>query len=99
MLQHQITVEPYLGDSAYGPTYGPAVLAVPAFVDEQTKRIAGPNGTQVTSSSQAYCALDTTAPALSRITLADGTVTVVINSLRRDGGNFGAPNHLELQLQ
>ncbi|MEY9837443.1 hypothetical protein [Streptacidiphilus sp. EB103A] len=99
LLQHRITIEPYLGDSAYGPKYGPAVPGVPAFVDEQTKRVAGPNGTQVTSSSQAICALGTNAPALSRITLADGTVTAVINALRRDGGNLGTPDHLELQLQ
>jgi hypothetical protein len=26
-------------------------------------------------------------------------VTTVINALRRDGGNFGTPDHLELQLQ
>jgi hypothetical protein len=99
LLQHEITIEPYLGDSAYGPKYGPAVTTVPAFVDQQTKRVAGPNGTQITSSSQAFCALDINAPALSRITLANGTVTTVINALRRDGGNFGTPDHLELQLQ
>ena len=98
MLQHRITIEPYLGESANGPRYGPPVANVRAFVDEQTKRVAGPNGTQVTSSSQVYCLLSTVAPPLSRVTLADGTVTAVINALRRDGGSFNTPDHLELQL-
>lgn len=96
--QHRITIEPYEGPGAYGPVYGAPVPNVPAFVDEQTRRVAGPDGTQVTSSSTAYCPLDTVAPAQSRITLADGTVTAVINAKRRDGGAFNTPDHLELQL-
>lgn len=97
MRQHRITVEPYLGAGAYGPLYGPAV-PVGCFLDENTHTVRSPNGTQVTSSSTALCALDTAAPALSRVTLADGRTTTVINALRRDGGRLPVPSHLELQL-
>lgn len=98
LLRHRITIEVYQGDSAYGPTFGAPLPDVRAFVDQQTKRVAGPNGTQVTSSSQVYCPLNTVAPALSRITLADGTATAVINAIRHDGSGLGTPDHLELQL-
>lgn len=97
LLQHSITVEPYLGSSAYSPKYGPAV-AVRCFLDQQTRTVRASDGTQTTSSSTAYARLDTVAPALSRVTLPDGRVTSVLASLRRDGGKFPVPSHLELQL-
>lgn len=98
LLRHQVTVEPYAGASAYGPTYGDAV-AVRCFLDQQTRQVRDPGGVQVVSSSTAYCPLGTAAPAQSRVTLPDGQTTIVINALRRDGAGLGTPDHLELQLQ
>jgi hypothetical protein len=98
LLRHSVTAEPFAGTTAYGPTYGPAV-SVRCFLDQQTKQVRAPDGLQVVSSSQVYCPLDTVAPAQSRVTLPDGTQTIVINALRRDGGGLGTPDHLELQLQ
>lgn len=99
LLVHRITVEPYTGESANGPVYGPPVANVRAFVDQQTRRVTAPNGEQVISGSTAICPLSTVAPAQSRITLADGTVTLVINAKRRDAPGLPTPDHLELQLQ
>lgn len=96
--QHTITVEPYFGDAGRGPTYGPAA-EVKCFLDQKTRLVRDATGRQVTSSSTAYCVLDTTAPVESRVTLPDGRKTFVIAALRRDGGRLPTPNHLEVQLQ
>ena len=98
LFGHAITIEPYLGDTAYGPKYGAPVPDVPCFLDGATRAVRGPDGTRVMSSSTAYAALDTVAPALSRVTLPDGRQTTVIVALRRDGGGLPVPDHLEIQL-
>lgn len=98
MMQHSVIIEPYLGSTAYGPKYGPGV-AVPCFLDEKTQTVRAADGTETTSSSTAYTRLDTVAPALSRVTLPDGRVTSVLAALRRDGGKFPTPSHLELQFR
>lgn len=97
MLRHEVTVEPYLGQSAYGPRYGPPA-AVRCFLDEQTRMVRAADGTQVSSTSTARAPLVTVAPAQSRVTLPDGRVTSVIAALQRDGGGLPVPSHLELQL-
>jgi hypothetical protein len=97
-LIHEITVEPYGGESSTGTLYGPPV-AVRCFLDEQARAVRTPGGEQVTSTSTAYADLATVAPALSRVTLPGGRTTTVIQAKRRDGGRFGTPNHLEIQLE
>lgn len=98
LMQHAVTVEPYTGDGAYGPTYGAAV-AVRCLLDEQTRMVRDKDGRQVSSTSTIYCPLSTVAPPGSKATLPDGRQTFVIAALRRDGGRLGTPNHLEVQLQ
>ncbi|KJK40443.1 hypothetical protein UK15_07675 [Streptomyces variegatus] len=95
---HEITVEPYGGESSTGTLYGPPV-AVRCFFDEQTRAVRSPGGEQVTSTSTVYADLATEAPALSRVTLPDGRTTTVIQAKRRDGRGLGTPNHLEIQLE
>lgn len=99
LLRHTVTVEPYGGDSAYGPVFGTAV-SVKGFLDQKTRLVRDKDGHEVTSSSTFYCQLDAvTAPAQSRVTLPDGSQTTVIQALRRDGGGLPTPDHLELRLQ
>lgn len=96
-FQHDVSIEPFLGTSAYGPRYGdPATVT--GFLDARTRMVRDTAGTQVTSTSTVLCPLDTVAPAQSRVTLPDGRVTTVIAALRRDGGKLPVPSHLELQL-
>lgn len=97
LLRHTVTIEPYLGQSAYGPRYA-APVTVKGFLDEQTRMVRAADGTQVSSSSMFRPQLDIAAPAQSRVTLPDGRVTSVIAALRRDGGGLPVPSHLELQL-
>ncbi|MFD3835308.1 hypothetical protein ACFWWC_03500 [Streptomyces sp. NPDC058642] len=95
---HEITVEPYDGESSTGSLYG-APVTVKCFLDEQTRAVRTPGGEQVTSTSTAYADLETVAPALSRVSLPDGRATTVIQAKRRDGTGLGTPNHLEIQLE
>lgn len=97
LLRHQIVVEPYLGDGAYGPQHGIPVH-VRCFLDQQTRMVRSATGTEVTSTGTAYCPLATVAPPDSRVTLPDGRQATVIAALRRDGGGLATPNHLEVQL-
>lgn len=98
LLRHQVTVEPYIGDGAYGPVYGPSTT-VRAMVDEQTREVRAPDGEQVTSSSTVYCRPEVDAPPQSRVTLPSGRTTRVIAAHPRDGGGLPTPDHIEIQLE
>lgn len=98
LRRHRVDIEPYKGDSAYGPRYRPVVAQVRGFLDQQTRLVRAADGSQVTSTSTFYCLLSVDAPAGSRVTLPDGRRTTVIAALRRDGKGLPTPDHLELQL-
>lgn len=97
LLGHRVTVEPYLGASAYGPKFGPPVM-VQCYLDEQTRTVRAPAGQEVTSSSTVYARPGLVCPPESRVTLPDGRVTQVIARLDRSGGGMPTPDHVEVQL-
>lgn len=97
-LRHEVTVEPYEGDSANGPLYGDPV-AVRCWLEARTRMVRAGNGREVTSGATFYCRLDAVqAPPESRVTLPDGRQTTVIDQARHDGGGLPTPDHLEVQL-
>ncbi|MFI7014387.1 hypothetical protein [Streptomyces sp. NPDC050164] len=97
-LRHQVTVEPYEGNSAVGEVYGDPVL-VRCWLEKKTRLVSAPDGRQVTSSSTFYCRLGAVdAPPESRVTLPDGRKTTVIEQIENDGGGLPLPDHLEVQL-
>ncbi|MEU5608452.1 hypothetical protein AB0H03_06790 [Streptomyces sparsogenes] len=98
LLRHNITIEAFEGSGAYGDYYAEPVT-VRCYLDQQTRLVKAPDGTDTTSSSTVYCPLNTTAPPGSRVTLPDGRQTKVIAALRRDGGGLPTPDHLEVQLE
>jgi hypothetical protein len=97
LLVHQVTVTAYLGDVADGPSWG-VPTTVRCFLDQGTRMVRNREGREVSSSSTAYCPLDTVAPPESQVTLPDGRQVTVIQALRRDGGTLPLPAHLEIQL-
>ncbi|CAM5589260.1 hypothetical protein [Streptomyces purpurascens] len=99
LMRHQVTIEPYLGDSSTGRKYGPPVEVKKCFVDEQTRVVRTPAGEQVTSTSTVYADPGTQAPPLSRVTLPSGRATTVIQAKDRDGGGLPTPDHVEIQLE
>lgn len=98
LLRHRVTVEPYLGEGANGPSYGPPVADVRAFVEEASKTVRSADGTLVTLTATVLVRLSVVAPDQSRVTLADGRTATVYQAKRRDGGGLPTPDHLELQL-
>ncbi|MFD8948991.1 hypothetical protein ACFV0B_09080 [Streptomyces xanthophaeus] len=79
-LTHRVTIEPYLGDSAYGPTYGPPVPGIRAMV-------AGP---QIITAPGVDC------PLGSRITLPDGRTTTAVTVVDHSAPGLPVPDCLEV---
>lgn len=97
-LQHQVTVEPYEGNTAKGPAFGTPVT-VRCWLEETNRMVRSPDGNEVVSSAQFYCRLDAVeAPPESRVTLPSGRVTTVLTAARRDAGGLPLPAHLEVSL-
>lgn len=96
LLQHQVTIEPFLGTTGYGEDeYGPPVT-VACFVDAKRRLVRNAEGSEVVSETTIYGPLGTVAHARSRVTLPDGRTPIVINALDRDGGGLPVPSHLEI---
>ena len=100
LLTHSVTVAAYEGDSAYGPRYA-APVAVRCFLEQKTRTVRNKEGQEVVSSGTFYARLaeaQTACVAESRVTLPDGTETLIIAALPHDGGGLPTPDHLEVQL-
>jgi hypothetical protein len=99
LLRHEVTVEPYEGDSANGPLYG-APVTVRCFLEEKGRMVRGREGGLVLSAATFYCRLDAIpdAPPESLVTLPDGRQSEVIVRARHDGGGLPTPDHLEVSL-
>ncbi|MGW6455509.1 hypothetical protein ACWF94_06195 [Streptomyces sp. NPDC055078] len=95
---HEITIEPYAGESGTGSVYGPPG-AVRCLLDEQTRMVRSPSGDLVTSTATAYCGVGTVAPSLSQATLPNGRRTTVIAAKDRSAKGLGTPDHVEIQMQ
>ncbi|MFF0744212.1 hypothetical protein ACFYVL_27820 [Streptomyces sp. NPDC004111] len=80
LLRHRVTVEPYLGDGAYGPTFGDPAVDVPALVGESVRMVRTADR-EVTSTAQVIATAELHCPVGSRITLPDGrTATALVVS-------------------
>lgn len=96
LLVHEVTVEPYEGNSANGPKYGTA-FTVPCFLEDKTRLVRNPAGQEVTSMSTFYARRGPTIPAKSRVTLPTRQTTVIA-VMDHHGGGMPTPDHLEVQL-
>ncbi|MET9555090.1 hypothetical protein [Streptomyces sp. NPDC006645] len=99
LLRHRITVEPYLGDSAYGPTYGPPVADVPALVAETIRTVRDREGRQVTSTAQIIAGPDLNCPAESLITLPDGRKTKALAVAAHTAPGLPVPECTEVSAE
>lgn len=100
---HEITVVPYLGEGAYGSTYGPESTAA-GFVDDSRKSVRTAGGDEVVSEATFYGPPDLAdrfAPE-SRVTLWAGSpaerTATVITLKRLSSGSLGLPDHVEVTL-
>ncbi len=93
-----VTVEAYAGSGAYGDTYT-APAAVQGVVIAKRRLVRAPDGSQVVASTTVLVPLDTAAPPRSRVTLPDGSTTLVITAARHDGHGLPVPEHTELACE
>lgn len=96
-LPHTVIVEPYLGDGAYGPQYGPE-QTVRCFVDDTRKVVRDTDGAEVASETTVFTRPDADIPEGSQIQVG-GRTTRVIRTARRDGGGLPTPDHLEVTCE
>ncbi|MBT3157351.1 hypothetical protein KQH42_07315 [Streptomyces sp. CHA1] len=99
LLRHRITVEPYLGDSAYGKQYGPPVEDVPALVAETIKTVRDRQGREVTSTAQIIADPGLDCPAESLVSLPDGRTTTVIAVAHHTAPGLPVPQCTEVSCE
>lgn len=99
LLRHRITVEPYQGDSAYGPTYGPPVADVRALVSETVRTVRNREGREVTSTAQIIAEPGLTCPPGSRITLPSGRITTVLHTAAHTAPGLPVPQNTEVSCE
>lgn len=97
LLRHTAEVEPFEGDGPFGPEYGMPVT-VRCFVDDRIQKVLDDTGAEVVAQGVIYMPLTTVCPVGSRVTV-NGRQAQVLAALRRDGGGFPTPDHLEVALQ
>ncbi|GHA19411.1 hypothetical protein ACFOOM_10180 [Streptomyces echinoruber] len=98
LLRHRVTVEPYDGDSAYGPTYRPPV-EVRALVAEGTRLTRNREGVEVASTAQVITAPGLDCPPESRITLPSGRVTKAISTAQHTAPGLPVPACTEVMCE
>ena len=103
LQQDSVTIESYLGDTAYGPNYGPPEV-IKCFLDDARKFVRDANGEQVVSETTIYIdliaanALGTPITAYSRVDIGTRKTTILSVKIQ-DTPNLPTPNYLELSLK
>ncbi|MBB4915094.1 hypothetical protein [Streptosporangium saharense] len=94
LLRHTAVVEPFEGDSAYGPVYG-APVTVRCLADDERRRVRDSKGDEVVSEITLYMEPGVRCPAGSQVTV-NGRTTTVIAFRIRDAGGLPTPDHVEV---
>ncbi|WP_399088020.1 hypothetical protein ACGH2B_12490 [Streptomyces sp. BBFR2] len=90
LLRHRVVVAPYLGDSAYGPQYGPGV-EVRALVDPARRLVRAADGRQTTATATVITAPGLDCAPGSRLTLPDGRTTTALTVAEHTAPGLPAP--------
>ncbi|MFB6618225.1 hypothetical protein ACIGFK_07520 [Streptomyces sp. NPDC085524] len=99
LMRHRITVEPYRGETAYGPSYGPPLGDVPALVSEAVRTVRDREGREVTSTAQIICAPGLDCPPESRITLPGGRTARALAVARHTAPGLPVPQSTEVSVE
>ncbi len=99
LLRHRVTVAPYIGDSAYGPIYGPeqTVRALVAATVRQVRRAT--DGRETVSTAQVIAAPGLDCPPGSRVTLPDGRVTTALSTADHSAPGLPVPACVEVSCE
>lgn len=97
VLRERVTIEPYLGDGAYGPLFGAPLEAVPARIVGKRRAVRTSAGVDVIASATATIRPTLDVPAQSRITRADDSTWVVLDVA--DAEELASRHHRDLILE
>lgn len=96
LLQQQVTVETYRGESAYGPLYDPPV-AIRCRHESKRQLVRDRTGQEVVSESRLFAFPEAALTPESRVSV-DGHTTTVL-TVARHGGAHGETVYLEAALR
>ncbi|QKW10980.1 hypothetical protein HUT18_18320 [Streptomyces sp. NA04227] len=99
LLRHRIDVEPYLGDTAYGPQFGPTVCGIPALVAAVRRQLVDKDGREVTATAQVIAGPDLNCPPGSRVTLPGGRTTTAVEVHAHTAPGLPAPACTEVMCE
>ncbi|MFI8792918.1 hypothetical protein [Streptomyces sp. NPDC055105] len=92
-----MTVEPYLGTSAYEPHYGPPVTA--STLDETVRHVRDRTGAEVVSTAQIIAAPDLDCPPKSRLAFPDGRRTTAISTTQHTAPGLPVPASTQVNAE
>jgi len=96
LLRHRAVIEPYLGDSAGGPLYGPPT-PVDCYAEDKRRLVRDASGAEVIAETTLWCPLSTECPPGSRV-IVNGRTTTAITTSRLEFSD-ATPNHMEVALR
>ncbi|MBB5853975.1 hypothetical protein ACFQ05_11760 [Amycolatopsis umgeniensis] len=100
LLPHTVTVKPYTGTGAYGPTFGRPFSVRRAYVEDRRRLVRASDGAETISETTVITRPDPSVPAGSEVTVWPGTpaerTAIVITASTFD--HPSAPAHLEITL-
>lgn len=99
LLRHRITVEVYQGDTAYGPSFGPQVVDIPALVAAAHKQLTDKDGRDVVATAQIITAPGLDCPPGSRITLPGGRTTTALTVNEHTAPGLPVPASVEVMCE
>lgn len=91
---HTISVEPFTGRNAYGPTFG-APVDVACYVEGAIELVRSSDGNEATSSTKVFCDPDVAIPEHSRVTF-NGVISTVMAVQTFTTGGLTDLDHLEV---
>ncbi|MFF0630383.1 hypothetical protein [Streptomyces sp. NPDC004296] len=98
LLRHRIVVEPYLGDTAYGPHYGPGI-EVRALAAPARRMVRAPDGRQTTATATVITAPGLECPPGSRLTLPDGRTATALTVAEHTAPGLPIPACTEVMCE
>ena len=98
LLRHRVTIEPYLGDGAYGPNYGPPAV-VRALVADRPQMTRTPDSRTTQATATVIAGPEIECPVGSRVTLPDGRTPTARTVTRHTAPGLPVPACTEVMCQ
>jgi hypothetical protein len=95
MFRQTVTVEPYIGEGAYGPQYGAGYM-LKCRIEARVHTVLTPDGEETTAMARLFCLPGANLPTQSKV-IWDGAAHDVL-TVGSQPGPTGKPHHIEVSL-